>query len=469
MKVFLIFLFFLAAQLSYSQDLVSLYEDYIPGELTKNVGSRQNIEMNLDYYSEITPNLVYHYIKHLNALYRKKESNPDSNYLNQLRYIRDTYLQKRSSWAGIQIQNIERITDVKLKRSSMEEFYEDLITPTKMNTIKADSPEEDNNFSEFFNYLYFSKEKTSYDKTKNYFSMNQKLLKGYVDQLNQEFDNFDNYNYNKKKDKVKKDIKYWYLIGDESNNNYRLSTYYLAYELSVKIFDNSFTTKNSVIFSLAFNNFITPLADINNIFLYSDKPLPTFTDAISFQFPVNLHYSSKFSAAIGYQIALKPELEIFSYLKMKVGYMPVSAEYQDDSKNRELYSFTYEIISGTEKKMYVYKDAGITNYNNNIVFAGISTPFFYFTKNLYFEIGLDVMARYLNYDFQVQKQSVKVKDNQQTVESVENTNYSYKDNEFNFSPSFSFVIEPYNNIGISINNSFVWKSYLLTFSLQYSL
>ena len=467
MKLIVVFFFFIVLQTLNAQKLINYYEDFIPQKLMQSVEFRNTIESNLSYNANIHPNLIYYYIENLKSFYIDGITNPDSNYLNQLRYYRIQYLNERSSWAKKQIQNIAEITDLKLKRNAMSEYYDDIIEKPKENTKEIIHLEKDDNLQEFFNYLFFSKQKSSYDDTKDYFQINKNLIDNTVSILNNEYKNFNNFDFDQKIEKIEKDIKFWFLTSNYESNKYGFHTNYAASELSIQTFDKSFFTRNTFLVGLAINGFPTSFPQIKKTYLFRDKPIPTFNNPISFDFPVTLSYNPIFSAYLGYQFAIKPELELFSYIKVKIGYTLILAKYDDDNKDKTFYSFTYNYVSSNIKQVYVYKDAGAVQNSNHQAFIKVVTPVLYLNKNIYFELGVDLAARFLKYDYQIQKQSVREENDQQTVESIEYLNFAFNDSKMNISPNLSMIFEASKNINISLNNSIQWASYLIAISVDY--
>ncbi len=460
-----IFLALITTQLN-SQSLLQLYDDYIPKSLIHDNETRNTIETNLNYNANIHPDLIYYYVNHLISFYEKKVTNPDSNYLNLLKFYRNQFVAERSKWALFQIKDIEQSTDVQLKRNKMGKFFEELLNTPQQDIKDATLLKKDSNLLEYFNYLFFTQEKSTYNAKIDYYQLNQKIAEDYVNLMTKEYNNFDGLNSDQKINKIKKDIKYWFLVDGIFQNKYKSSINYQVSELSIKTFNKSFLTKNNFFLGITVNGFIPSLKQ-HNTFQFENKPLPTFIEPITHDFPIILNYHPLLSAEIGYQLALKTELGMFSYLKFKLGYTMVLCKYEDQNKDNEFYSFTYRIISSNEKAIYVYKSVSAKNERLHAGYVKISAPVFYFNKNFYFEFGLDLAPRLVKFDYQVQKQSVIERNGIRTVESIENINLPFKETKLAFSPSLAFIIEPTENFNISFNNAVVWEAYLLALSVDY--
>lgn len=449
------------------QDMISIYDDYIPQDLLKNADIRSTIEINLRNNVEILPDLNYYYVMYLRSFFNDKTSNPDSNYLSLFRYYKNKYLLERSNWANNQILSIDKHTDVSLKKNAMQGFYTSLILSPIDNSKDITPLEIDKNLMEFFNYLFFIETKSNYDSSENYFLIDKRVLEEKSALLNEEYINFNGYTYEQKIDKIESDIVFWYLFRSPQPNKYKISTSYDAFELSIQTFDKLFLNRNNFSFGLSYNQFITKQKQTSSSYIYTDKPLPTFIDEITFTFPVLESYSPTLSADLSYKLALMPELEVLSYLKFFLGYSFIKGMYEDDNQGKEFYRFTYNIISGTENEVYVYKSNGVTNVNNHLGFIRVLTPLFYFSKSFYFEFGFDLSARFLNYNYEITKQSVRVKDNQETIESEEKTIYSSTQSIVNFSPVVSIVVSVGEDFNISLNNLIMSKAYLVAFRVEY--
>jgi hypothetical protein len=466
MKAPLLVIFIIVTSLIRAQNLVDLYEDYFPKQLLQEVESRKSIEYNLNLYSNIHPDLIYYYIKYINSFVIDRVLNPDSNYSNLLKHYRYEYSKERSKWAANQINSIENYTSVRLKRSAMKNLYEDVMYNQKDFFGDIPQVEKDVNLQEFFNYVYYSQQKWEYDKTLNYFQLNKERTSILITEFNRGYDNFGSFSHNDKIQKVKKDIKYWYLIGGASSYKYETNTVYQTSELSIQTFDKSFLNKSFLIIGMTYGWYLRGIADIHKYYSYSDKPLPTFLKPISFDFTASWSYHPTYSIELGYQLAIRDEVAPFSYLKLLAGKTFFTSEYTDLDEGKTYYAFTYHVITGSERLQYQYRSDGLQNKKNYFGFGRIATPVLYLSKNVYFEFGVDLSFRYSQFDYRILKLSVRQKNDEDFIESAEIIDYPYKETELNFSPSLSLIINPQRNFNITIHNSKIWKSYVIGFGFN---
>lgn len=460
-------LVFLTTFTSSAQNLTKLYNDFIPKDVFENKELLNSVEYNLGYNADIHPELNYYYLLYVFNFYENKLKNPDSNYLNLYKIYRQKLLADRSAWADYQIKNILPVTRIRIKKNAMISFYNPLLFIEREIVYESAKLPVDENLKEFISYLYYTGERTDYDNEKVYFELNKSRISELISKLENEYSLFDSYSFEQKISKIEKDISNWYIIGKNSLSNYRLSTEYDTYELSINTFINEFRTTNSIILGLGVNYLMKHPEDIDHTFIFQDKPLPTFINPISYDFPVKLSYYPLINVNLGYRLALKSELGFLSYLKFKLGYTYMSLEYEDSFKGEEFYSFTYNVISGNERLMYVYRSNGLKNKSTYFLTAHLSSPLFYLNKYIYLELGVEASVYSFKFDFEVEKQSVREQNSNRSVESTETFQIPFKETQTNIFPVVSIVYEPISNLNFSLYNTMIKQIYLITIGANY--
>lgn len=70
----------------FSQSNIQLFSDYLPEEYLSEEEKLEQLEVNLDQYAKVNPDLIYYYLNYLDLIVEQNVYDRDSNYYNILYY-----------------------------------------------------------------------------------------------------------------------------------------------------------------------------------------------------------------------------------------------------------------------------------------------------------------------------------------------------------------------------------------------
>jgi hypothetical protein len=424
---------------AFSTPYIELFKNYIPEALHEDASYLNGVEESLQYYVKLHPDLIYYYLSYLNEKFVEKNNNPKTNYLNDLNNAKKSFLKKRSNWAEDQIQGIYSKITSRLKRDKMSSVFEDLVEDIEID-LESIFVEEDIALKEYFIYLYLTSDTAeSFDGLKNYNALNDSILISKVITYNNKFKNLNSVPGDELVAALQDIKRYWYAFEPDFLSKSGVNLEFEVFEISIYAYNSYFDNPNNLVLST--NVFVLnyDFTAFDGTFHFSDYPLPTFIEPIRYDFPVKVVVKPIFSIGIGYKLALSDKIGFLSSIKGIVSYIYFSEQIEKSSLNNVFYTFTYNVVSGSEKFNYVYEVSDLKNYKNWIMSFKLELPVFHFNKMFYFDAGILVDYQSISFDFEVTKFDVRVFNNEEEIIGKETiTTYNHNENKLTFSPLLTF-------------------------------
>ncbi len=480
MKRLILFFIVILYNIAFSQSLINLYKNYIPKDAIKNSVDRNTIESNIEAYSQINPDLIYYYLNYLDAFFNKRIHNLDSNYMNILNDRKNYYSFNKSLWADKQIDEINnKVTDTNdlekiFRKWEMKYEFQGFGTDEYNPPKKIKSLPIDSNMVEYFDYVYYSKNKESYNYSKNYKDYVAKAIKDTVKKLNELNQNFDHLNSSDQKKFINDIENYYSIVGDKNNNRYNIATNFDANVPVIKYYQYNaadYQTHSNLYVSFyqyqtKFNFSLTVPRILENTFNYEEKILPTFTEPKTFSIPIQIEHSHKQFFGLGYSWAVRKEKTPFSSIRFKFLYTKLNSNIIDTLQGKEFYTFPYTIVSGTEKYYYAYSSNGLNNLKELFLSFQISSPVYYLTSNLSVETGALIDYYKYSYSYSITKSDIHEKNGENIILSDKKIEQNYSENKLGVYPLLIFQYEFFKYFRIYYQGVFHKKGFIPTYGID---
>jgi hypothetical protein len=365
----------------FSQNYLPMFSEYIPQSVLKDEDFKNQIEVNIEYYASVNPDLVYYYIMYISKRFGDKVTNPDSNYYNLLKQEDFKFRSSRNEWVNDEISaanNIDPgILSSAVKRNLLE-LYQDGLN----NQINAPELQIDNNLLNYFSYMIASNTKIIYQDNIDYSNKTNQVLNAKAKYFQQMYSDYNSLTKSQRYELIDVVLNFPYLFSKGYLNRYRQNTDLHLYEFINKMLYNDYIQKNSVkagIFYLL-NNF-DQIRDIN----FRETPFPYYHRENKAEFKI----TTGIFGDIGVRIALRNYKTPFSYIEVNAGYALTSnVRTEDDIQTEVIHWDSYQPSTGK----HAFITYTVTENNENKffeIYGNITTPVFYFFQNLYVDAGLN--------------------------------------------------------------------------------
>lgn len=422
-------------------DYLELYRELFPQSEFKNQNEEESFNETVGLLSKINPDLLYYYFELHYRLNILNITNPDSNFSTLFNYHRIISREKRSNWAKYQVQNIEKRVDLGIKRNKMESYIDDFImTEYIIKPPNIDLP-VDSNKLDYINMIYYSQlPGDKYDKNNNYFEKCRETIKKLVYKLNKQADEFDELLKSEKIVFIENIINYSPILDNINSNRYSITTNFELYELIFETFNDDFKTNPAIIIE---SNFYPINAETNFKYSYTyTAQYFTGGSGPSFNFEPNINLEPIFDIGIGYKFKLREENRIFSYVDLIAHYIKCNITRIDTLKDMVLFEstgikpnewrFTQEVL------LYDLEDI-----KHNSFGLRLYTPIYYFSRDLFIEIGLTTRYYNLSYAFKVSDIiTFTYLNGDPTTYQIVETLFVYDEEKFVFNGAVAINIQP---------------------------
>jgi hypothetical protein len=169
-KVYILIAAALSSSLFSSQNLVALYQEYLPDYVKYNEELSNMVNGQLIAKANVHPDLIYFHIERVNLQFLEPDNDLRVRRLMFFEEIEKKYIRKRTEWAYKQIdQLIKSQYNQDIKESCSIQF-EKLIIDTKerANALPENELTIDLAKQEYFKYIYYIKDKIPFDPSVNY-------------------------------------------------------------------------------------------------------------------------------------------------------------------------------------------------------------------------------------------------------------------------------------------------------------
>jgi hypothetical protein len=347
---------------------------YLPEKYAKNVAFVKGLDRKINGIGKIDPKLIYLYLKTLGY-----QSTENVNYKNSkeavfYNYCRNNCLSQREKWL-----NWDYHSDHSLPlRNKVSSLYPDFDEELSSDTVNLQHLQLDSNQIYYFAQLYYS---DSVNQNMNpgveYKKMYAQNLKTRISYYEKLFRNTSELSEDSLKSQYSQSLQYWYLF----DNNY-LAEYNISNPIPYnEILFNRYKQSYKEYYALSLGAMAFPLGTMFSHDIYGNYIQYNTLNPFSWK----VKFENLFSAEIKFILPIKNEITFFSHLELGAGYLLSSTT----NNKKTLYSY-----SGVGTGFYITKKCIIgdeSNTKQHTFFAELSTPAFYFNRNIYCEIGGEVL------------------------------------------------------------------------------
>ena len=394
--IFALFLIICTFQEIKSQSFVDLFSDYIPIEYLKDEDKVEQMEINLNYYVMINPDLIYYYINYLNKSANNNVFNRDSNYFSILNYGASVSSSLNNEWVNQEISKVDNLSEPALAKNELESHLNDFYVE-EMNTKKFTVElYVDKNLQKFFSLRSLLTESNLiYDEKLDYQKLVTEKIQELILMMKADYENFF------AEREFIRQIKFDYLIqhhvfstgfcgGNFNTGDLDFSKYILSFIDHSKFEENSgviigFTTE-TVLQDFPGETFTEPFLPFSEIIV------PNTTSEIAF-----------YNLTLGYRLKLKDIKSTFSHLDVNASYSFSNSSFSSDTNNTSLdkFYFIWEGEPGNFTLLFFGTIESVSWQLNNFSEFSlyINTPVFYLRHNLFFDIGFQY--KYLSTEYTV--------------------------------------------------------------------
>lgn len=448
----LMLLILLSANGTYGQSFIDLYENYLPSSVLENQTLKNDIDRSLRMYGEINPDLIYLYLTNLELKFVNKIQDSDSNLTYFLASSFAESKKMKTNWAKLYLAMIEDRYSSSLKIKKFSSYFsKSVFKGSKI--IKTDPPVLiDENKQAFFTYLYLTRNKTlKYDPNLDYNSEYRKESEKIVQKFQDEFKSDDLITRDEKENIIGEIFEYPYLFKDGYLEEYtNLTNFYIDEQLD-KYFADDYNSKNEILLNVSFQT--EPLEFDEEI---------AFTDPfnINFKYDYDIEIKNSIVANLGFKLKTMNGYNNFSYWRVLLGYS-ISQSRSTTLKETALFSGTRAIIGLSYNGEYRITD--YRDFNSYGISVQITTPVYYFNRNIYFEAGINYTLQNVSFktDF--------IKDGVVETPYTDEDPVFFEDKTLNID-EYYHLIYPVFNANFAIQNSFdIQINYLMPFNFRVGL
>lgn len=392
----LFYIFVITFQIK-SQDLTRSYALYLPAIASENKEYQEQINASLHYYARLNPELIYYYIKYLDARFNQKISNADSNYHNYLLSLEKELVIERNKW--IQTQKTEAWDYVNswIEYRRIASLYDEFDVERQESKKVTIIPDTDKKLQDYFIYLYFfQKSDSGFKSSTDYKKIVETEIQKNVNHLSLAYENADALNTEEKNQYLQKVLAYPFLLKNYYKSFFENSGEYELYQLVDKFFLNDYLIKNEIFISGSYQ--LGRLHDESQFNLKNER-FPFYASPL--KYGATLVAKNGFNIGIGFKLALNEKKTFLSYIKLGFVY-GIGISVEDTSSLAKIQYLNTRLIGRKEFNGNIYRDD--TQFSNKrffVVYA--SFPTIYIFKNFYAEIGINYSHFKIDYSTSIRR------------------------------------------------------------------
>lgn len=425
----------------YSQNYLPLFSDYLPGSVMNDKDFQNQVELNIQHYASVNPDLVYYYVKYLEKRFGEKVIDPDSNYYNLLREKDCVYRKARNTWVEEELKSADEISprtfSIAVKRN-LEELYQEDIKDYR-SSIELNVDER---MQLYFTYMILRGKKSQFNEKFNYASAVQKEMAQKIISFEEDYSNASGLDASKRYEMTDVSLKFPYVFKNGFVDKYKQSTDLRLYEFIREMLSEDYVRKNAVragIFYLKsdFRN--------SNSYSFTDNSFPVY----HLENNDEVKIGTGIFIDLGFRLGLRKYGSPFSYIEIDGGY-GISSGFtaENDLAPFTIQKDVYQPGTGTHT-IVTYSLSEKNETSHYELFGRISTPVYYFHRNLFVEAGLNFFYTSVKrncFDFSRQIDSI-VSTNPDDFQEYR-LNYSYEFQKGNLYPSIAFNYSLYEFLNI---------------------
>ena len=423
----LIFIFIFSFATGLAQNLGNLFKNYLPNDVKLKDSLIIQAGAPLKAYAEINPDLIYYYIKYLEAKF--KESSSDKYFLDNFNKIICRYRTQYLTWINSLIGEIKsKDIDKQLMNECMN-YIDSYSFSISGDTCIDPFPKTNFSLLNFFVVKYYSNDTSlTYSTFIDYKAIRDSLELLKSSPLNDMLNNPLAYT----KDDLKILFDNWFIYS-ESNTFRSLSSAIIdvmrEYLLNDRLYGN-------LTFSLGLSNLRNNITIPGNLYDSPDFALPDSEQ---------VYNNQTITLSLNYKLFLSRYILPFSYLnaQLSFGYSFVNKSFKEDS----LYRMANVEGVPNRNKIMIFSQNDVKMKSAEYFSLNLSTPIFYIRHRFSIDVGAGMAIFINNYDL----------------------NYSYTYRKFDSNFYAPVVLEEYNSGPITKNKTSSHFTYYPLLNIKFYL
>jgi hypothetical protein len=383
---YILIIFISLAQASHSQSNVQLFSDYLPEEYLKDEDKLEQVEINLNYYAEINPDLIYYFLNYLDALVNKKISDRDSNYYSILQYEISKSNKLNNTWVGKQLDKIQNLTESDLIIDELESLIDEFEVPeTYAPEIKINLA-IDNNLQKFYTYKCLTGDKDlNYDENTNYYNLVEDVIRKIISEVSEAQNLNGSDAYDIRNDKYQELLRYHIFSKGFSDGTNREIDFDLVQFLISLIDYTEFREYNGLTFNFSAQGLRSSFPD--------EKLTEPYFPYYNFSIQNSKNTLMFYDVSMGYRLKFTEFKKSLSHLDMNIGWSFGSQKEKNkiESQSIDKYYFIWEGEPGNFTFLFngTINSASWKINKFSSVSAKVSTPIYYYNQKLSIVLGLE--------------------------------------------------------------------------------
>ncbi len=376
----------------FGQELVQIYENYLPQTIIKRQSDQKVFNNLIEMYGELDPDLIYFYMSNLEFKFVKKQLDPDSNWSYQLADRTKFAKHERQRWIHSSIDRINQNYAMSRKKKKLTSYFKSwgssIAEKGEVVPINIDENKKD-----FFTYLYFSRQKgIVYDKNTDYQILIDEEISKLTDKFTSLLEEMDHLSRAKRHDAVELALAYPYLFKDTYLKRYTRTTDFPLYEFIYAALKNDYVNKSSVFIRIA--EYAGIFSDETFSMGGTIHSVDLFYMRHDYAYKIRIKKAPFITA--GLKIKTSSNITLLNYVKISGGLM-INMGYSNSFENTVLFQGAATVPGYKFIGEYGYDN--YSNFKYRVWTADLAVPLYYFNNDLYIEAGVYYMHSHVSFDY----------------------------------------------------------------------
>ncbi len=388
-KILLFTLFFVS--ISYSQEVLSLYEQQIPSKIKTVANLRKLANQKLDFYGKLNPDLIYFYLNFLDRFYNQSMNDNEKNSFHYLDALEKRALLMRKKWAEQEVAAIGRLTLNTRLGNQAKKYYRNFFSANFQEKIVECPYNPDQNKIYYFKKIYYSlKKNPGYDAKSDYGKICRELEKEKLGDYISYSSSGNSTDSPVSRKIVDKSLDEWYLFdNNEANSETKLQHHKL---ILTYLQDNYAQFRKHKLTLKIGNVFINQNLNHSDILKHVNQGLEVYSGMGDFR-------RNQISVGLQYKYFLRDYFDLFSYVKFEIGWAgspgKTNMEQGVGFSNTEVY-YSQDYY---DKTTYHYNidEVKISDIQLQSYYSKVTAPIFFISNNLSFDCGVLLQWNRISY------------------------------------------------------------------------
>lgn len=376
LKVICVFIV-VSVQSASGQSMLKLFEKEIPAALLKTELQRESVNLSLEAYARLNPEILYYYLTNLQLQFGKKIVDRDSNFANAFSVALHRNRHALATWAEGQIESAEARIDERLTRREVISHLSDYMLEFQTKESSSNMPAADSNAVECCEYIFLSGlENQFYDRNTNYRELCARELRTLLGRFRQAFDAAECLDRNTRELLLDSALNAPYVFQPDYLKDHGITPSLQMYEWIERIISDNYRPKAR--FALQVGVDLFPREFDERYFLYDP-----FVRGYNKEFHVRLQLPLIVSVMA--QFPTRDRLVPFSHITFALGFSPSASLESETLGGTQVFQGGRAFLGGYFLGRYFLSE--VLGSHSSIIFGEFRTPIFYLSENSDIEIG----------------------------------------------------------------------------------